>query len=387
MGPAVGTSSLLNPGSATTADIAAAAATGVASPTLGASGVNAASGTVVKSPVVISVEDAEAMRCCLAGGGDGHNAASSDVAAGGDVANGAAGAPGAVPAARGHQRISSGRLRPATLRELVTADLTQRLGKSVHPCIANPLQILLERKDVLTRLVVNRNGDVHFDGVRAAHDPTQPEPHSDEPCCPAQAHYLLYPGSFAPLHYGHMELARVASFVVRRRASGYNSLTGGTAVPPKPVFLTFEISSSRVNKRELNERDLRSYIDQFTRNGMRVGVSNAMLFIDKARAFPNHAFIVGADTAERVINPTYYAGSYEKMLEALREIEALGCYFVVGGRKIEQTGEWVAPKDIRYPPEMEHLFVPISANDFRVDVSSTEIRARRGSREGLDLME
>lgn len=73
--------------------------------------------------------------------------------------------------------------------------------------------------------------------------------------------------------------------------------------------------------------------------GKRVTVSNARLFVQKAQLFPGHGFIIGLDTARRVIDPQYYdpptvAGMTHSLL---RDIGQRGCYFVVGGRLVKDV--------------------------------------------------
>lgn len=193
-------------------------------------------------------------------------------------------------------------------------------------------------------------------------------PFSAEEINPARANYLLYPGSFAPLHWGHKELARAASVVVQQRDE---------SSPRKPVILTYEISASIVGKGDLNIDEVKSRVEQFTSGNRRVALTNAKLFIDKARMFRHHGLIVGVDTAIRVLDTKYYEDSAERMIEAMREIESCGCYFIVGGRA--KGEEWIDMSHVNIPPQIRHMFIPIKPEDFRVDISSTDLRRRRCS--------
>ena len=111
-----------------------------------------------------------------------------------------------------------------------------------------------------------------------------------------------------------------------------------------------------------------------------MAITTAKLFVEKAKMFPDHGLIVGVDTARRVIDPQYYANSEDKMIAAIEEIAALGCYFVVGGRKVGE-GEWDDMNNMVIPARIKKYFRGIQPADFRVDISSTEIRARRASTE------
>ena len=205
-------------------------------------------------------------------------------------------------------------------------------------------------------------------------------PYSDENIDPEEGIYLLYPGSFHPLHWGHTELARVASNVVQLRDQQKRTLPGSAIdeLPPlRPVVLTYEISATIVGKRDLHENDIVARIEQFTSSGKRVAVTTAKLFIEKAKMFPNHGLVVGIDTAERVLDPRYYSDSSEQMISAISDIRKLGCYFVVGGRLKDK--EWVDLSSLKVPAELADMFVPILQHDFRVDISSTELRARQAT--------
>lgn len=181
---------------------------------------------------------------------------------------------------------------------------------------------------------------------------------------PSRAHYLLYPGSFNPLHWGHTELARIASAVVASREA-------------KPVIVTYEVAISRVGKKDLTSNDLQLQAQQFAAGGHRVAFTTAKLFVEKARMFPHHGLVVGIDTVVRVLNPTYYGDDKGAMLEAMHEIRRHNCYFVCGGRM--RDGEWVDLSQVDVPEEIKDMFVPIPQSQFRVDISSTEIRERRAT--------
>eukprot|EP00558_Chaetoceros_sp_UNC1202_P012210 CAMPEP_0197234632 /NCGR_PEP_ID=MMETSP1429-20130617/2332_1 /TAXON_ID=49237 /ORGANISM="Chaetoceros sp., Strain UNC1202" /LENGTH=501 /DNA_ID=CAMNT_0042693087 /DNA_START=82 /DNA_END=1587 /DNA_ORIENTATION=- len=102
-------------------------------------------------------------------------------------------------------------------------------------------------------------------------------------------------------------------------------------------------------------------------------------------------FVIGTDTMVRIINPKYYGDSYENMLEAVREMGDEGAHFVVGGRLEEIKGSvggsdgdesrFVTGEDELegLPQDVRNMFTIIKEDDFRVDISSSELRARRSS--------
>ena len=50
----------------------------------------------------------------------------------------------------------------------------------------------------------------------------------------------------------------------------------------------------------------------------------------QARLLPHSYFVVGYDTAVRLINPKYYANDVDAMLAVFAEMRALGCGYVAG---------------------------------------------------------
>ena len=57
----------------------------------------------------------------------------------------------------------------------------------------------------------------------------------------------------------------------------------------------------------------------------------APLYTDKARLFPNSVFVVGYDTAIRLVMPKYYGGRTQMLLQ-LSALRHQGCRFLVAGR-------------------------------------------------------
>ncbi|CAI0453867.1 unnamed protein product [Linum tenue] len=85
----------------------------------------------------------------------------------------------------------------------------------------------------------------------------------------------------------------------------------------------------------------------------------------------------------KLLEPKYYDGSYEKMLEILGACKARGCTFLVGGRSTDGVFKLSlfttkVLGDLEIPEELKDMFVPIPAEMFRMDISSTEIRKSRG---------
>ena len=162
----------------------------------------------------------------------------------------------------------------------------------------------------------------------------------------------VLPGSFNPLHDGHRRLAEAASRIL-----------------DAPV--TFELSITNVDKPPLSEPEIRRRLARFDDSDS-VAVTRAHVFYRKAALFPGCAFVIGYDTAVRLVDPRYYAGSYAVMVSALESIRMQGCYFLVAGRVHGRKFRTLA--DVTLPRGFEDLFDAIPESAFRQDVSSTELR-------------
>jgi hypothetical protein len=142
--------------------------------------------------------------------------------------------------------------------------------------------------------------------------------------------------------------------------------------------VAFELSAVNVDKPPLAADDVRARLAQFAGRA-RVELTRAPTFLEKSRLFPGVTFVVGADTAERLVATRYYGDSHEEMAAALQEMADRGCRFLVAVR-VDAGGRLRSLADVAVSPRFAPLFAAIPESRFRLDSSSTEIRARRPTR-------
>ncbi|KAF8058477.1 hypothetical protein HT031_005601 [Scenedesmus sp. PABB004] len=201
--------------------------------------------------------------------------------------------------------------------------------------------------DPLLELLAGRARCVEFSGGTALLD------------APRGARRVYLPGSFNPLHAGHTALLDAA---VRGAGPGAQGC--------------FELTVANADKGVLELGELRARVAQFVAAGLPLLVTSAPLLVDKARLLPGATFVLGWDTAARVVLPKYYGGD-GGMAAVFEDIRGAGCRFLVAGRLdgAAAGGRFRTLADIQLPPGIADLFAAIPEAEFRADVSSTALRA------------
>ena len=169
----------------------------------------------------------------------------------------------------------------------------------------------------------------------------------------------LLSGSYRPLHEGHVALAEAAAAFLARE-------------------VVYELPLVNADKEPISLREAQRRAAQFACRAP-LALTRTPLFAAKAALFPGAVFVVGADTAERLVDERFYGHSRSGMTAALRKIAAHGCALLVAGRR---TGGRFLTLDhlvARIPVPYRGLFRALPESLFRCDVSSTEIRARRAA--------
>ena len=169
---------------------------------------------------------------------------------------------------------------------------------------------------------------------------------------------LLLSGSFNPVHDGHLQLVQL---VAKRREKD----------------VCFELPLVNAAKATIDFEEAVQRARQFVGKGDII-LSLSPLFYEKAILFPNSRFIVGADTAVRLVQKRFYNDSETEMLASFAAVRSAGCSFIVAGRLIDD--EFVTLDEITLPEAIKDLFEVLPEEVFRVDLSSTEIRENKKNR-------
>ena len=163
---------------------------------------------------------------------------------------------------------------------------------------------------------------------------------------------VVLPGAFNPLHVGHLRMAEIAGQIF------------GT-----PVVM--ELSIVNVDKPPLDYQEIERRLGQFAPQ-QRVCLTRAATFEEKSALFPGATFIVGVDTLRRIADTRYYGDDSAACLAAIERIAGRGCRFLVFSRDVG-TG-FVRLSDLDLPEALRAICREVPAEEFREDVSSTEIR-------------
>ena len=248
--------------------------------------------------------------------------------------------------------MAKGRRDRAAEEDLVSRAIVLWLARACGLAAPSPLSLLeadehfaetmVATEDAIDRLLAGA-----FDRVTA-----QPD---GQMLLSAPRPLMLLPGSFNPVHAGHMLLARVAEELRQQP-------------------MAFELSVTNVDKPPLAGETVRRRLGQFAWKSP-VELTRAPTFVEKSRLFPSTTFVIGADTAERVVAPKYYGNDELRMHAALEKIAGSGSSFLVAVRS-DAAGRVRALNDIPVPRRYADLFSEIPEHRFRFDASSSEIRAR-----------
>jgi len=162
----------------------------------------------------------------------------------------------------------------------------------------------------------------------------------------------IFPGAFNPMHVGHRRMVQIAQAMLE-------------------VPVAMEISIVNVDKPPLDYFEIERRVAQFDTE-QPAWLSRAATFQQKSDLFPGATFVVGVDTLRRIADARYYGDNSAACRASIERIAERGCRFLVFNRNMG-TG-LVRLSDLDLPEPLLRICQEIPADQFREDVSSTEIR-------------
>jgi hypothetical protein len=156
-------------------------------------------------------------------------------------------------------------------------------------------------------------------------------------------------GSFHPLHIGHQKMRAAAQEIIGES-------------------IRYEMTLQNADKPPLDWLTLYLRSRQFTAGD--VLLTRVPTFVEKAELLPGATFVVGWDTAVRVLERRFYPeGRLESSLEKIAERE---CRFLVAARRDAEGLRTL--EELTIPGPFRDLFSAIPPELFEEDISSTSIR-------------